>query len=162
LTMPSFDTVSEVELQEVRNAVDQANRVIDTRFDFKGVDAGFEQNESEITLKAEHEFQLQQMLDILREKLAKRGVDVAAMDVKDPQTSLNHASQKVLIKQGIESDTAKKMVKDIKASKIKVQAQIQGEQLRVTGKKRDDLQQVMALLREGNYELPLQFKNFRD
>lgn len=160
--MPSFDTVSEVELQEVRNAVDQANRVIDTRFDFKGVDAGFDQNESEISLKAEQEFQLQQMLDILREKLAKRGVDVAAMDVKDPQTSLNHASQKVLVKQGIESDTAKKMVKDIKASKIKVQAQIQGEQLRVTGKKRDNLQQVMALLREADYGLPLQFKNFRD
>ena len=148
--MPSFDTVSEVELQEVRNAVDQANRVIDTRFDFKGVDAGFDQNESEISLKADQEFQLQQMLDILREKLAQRGVDVAAMDVKDPQTSLNHASQKVLVKQGIESDTAKKMVKDIKASKIKVQAQIQGEQLRVTGKKRDNLQQVMALLREAD------------
>jgi uncharacterized protein YajQ (UPF0234 family) len=160
--MPSFDTVSEVDLQEVRNAVDQAQRVIDTRFDFKGVEAGFEQNASEINLKAEQEFQLQQMLDILREKLAKRSVDVAAMDVKDAQTSLNHASQNVLIKQGIESDTAKKMVKDIKASKIKVQVQIQGEQLRVTGKKRDDLQQVMALLREGNYELPLQFKNFRD
>ena len=136
--------------------------LLDTRFDFKGVDASFDQNESEISLKAEHEFQLQQMLDILREKLAKRGVDVAAMDVKDPQTSLNHASQKVLVKQGIESDTAKKMVKDIKASKIKVQAQIQGEQLRVTGKKRDNLQQVMALLREADYGLPLQFKNFRD
>jgi len=160
--MPSFDTVSEVDLQEVRNAVDQANRVIDTRFDFKGVNASFEQNESEITLKAEQEFQLQQMLDILREKLAKRGVDVTAMDVKDAQVSLNHAIQVVLIKQGIESDIAKKMVKNIKASKIKVQAQIQGEQVRVTGKKRDDLQKVMSLLREGSYEVPLQFKNFRD
>lgn len=160
--MPSFDTVSEVDLQEVRNAVDQAHRVIDTRFDFKGVDAGFEQNESEITLKAEQEFQLQQMLDILREKLAKRGVDIIAMDVKDAQISLNHATQVVLIKQGIESDIAKKMVKDIKAGKIKVQAQIQGEQVRVTGKKRDDLQKVMSLLREGSYGVPLQFKNFRD
>jgi len=160
--MPSFDTVSEVDLQEVRNAVDQAHRVIDTRFDFKGVDAGFEQNESEITLKAEQEFQLQQMLDILREKLAKRGVDVTAMDVKDAQISLNHATQVVLIKQGIESDIAKKMVKDIKSSKIKVQAQIQGEQVRVTGKKRDDLQKVMSLLREESYGVPLQFKNFRD
>ncbi len=160
--MPSFDTVSEVDLQEVRNAVDQAQRIIDTRFDFKGVNASFEQNESEITLKAEQEFQLQQMLDILREKLAKRSVDVTAMDVKDAQISLNHATQVVFIKQGIESDIAKKMVKNIKASKIKVQAQIQGEQVRVTGKKRDDLQQVMSLLREGSYGVPLQFKNFRD
>ena len=102
------------------------------------------------------------MLDILREKLAKRGVDIIAMDVKDAQISLNHATQVVLIKQGIESDVAKKMVKNIKASKIKVQAQIQGEQVRVTGKKRDDLQQVMSLLREGSYGVPLQFKNFRD
>lgn len=160
--MPSFDTVSEVDLQEVRNAVDQAHRVIDTRFDFKGVNASFEQSESEITLKAEQEFQLQQMLDILREKLARRGVDVTAMDVKDAQISLNHAAQVVLIRQGIESGIAKRMVKDIKASKIKVQAQIQGEQVRVTGKKRDDLQQVMSLLREGDYGVPLQFKNFRD
>ena len=162
LSMPSFDVVSEVDLQEVRNAVDQAQRVIDTRFDFKAVDASFEQNESEITLKAEHEFQLQQMLDILRERLAKRGVDVAAMDVQDAHTSLSQASQKILIKQGIGSDSAKKMVKNIKASKIKVQAQIQGEQLRVTGKKRDDLQKVITLLKEGSYDLPLQFKNFRD
>lgn len=160
--MPSFDTVSEVDLQEVRNAVDQASRVIDTRFDFKGVNAGFEQDDAEITLEAEQEFQLQQMLDILREKLAKRSVDIAAMDIQEAEISLNHTRQKVLIKQGVESDTAKKMVKDIKASKIKVQAQIQGEQLRITGKKRDDLQQVMALLREGKYGLPLQFKNFRD
>ncbi len=160
--MPSFDTVSEVDMQEVRNATDQANRVIDTRFDFKGVDAAFEQNEAEITLTAEQEFQLQQMLDILREKLAKRKVDVAALEIKDPDIALNHVKQQVHIKQGIESDIAKKIVKSIKASKIKVQTQIQGEQLRVTGKKRDDLQQVMALLREAEYGLPLQFKNFRD
>lgn len=160
--MPSFDVVSEVDLQEVRNAADQANRVIETRFDFKGVEASFEQNDSEIKLVAEQEFQLKQMLDILREKLAKRGVDVGAMDVKDPETSLNAARQQVLIKQGIESDTAKKMVKAIKASKIKVQAQIQGDQLRVAGKKRDDLQQVITLLRESNFGLPLQFKNMRD
>lgn len=160
--MPSFDIVSEVDLQEVRNAVDQANRVIDTRFDFKGVNASFEQNESEVKLVAEQEFQLNQMLDILREKLAKRGVDVSAMDIRDPESSLNAARQLILIKQGIETDIAKKMIKAIKASKIKVQAQIQGEQLRVTGKKRDDLQQVMSLLREGDYGLPLQFKNLRD
>ncbi|MEJ2619341.1 MAG: YajQ family cyclic di-GMP-binding protein [Candidatus Thiodiazotropha sp.] len=160
--MPSFDIVSEVDLQEVRNAVDQANREIGTRFDFKGIDAQFEQNESEIKLKAEQEFQLKQMMDILRQKLVKRGVDVAAMDVKEPETSLNAARQAVLIKQGIEADVAKKMVKQIKASKLKVQAQIQGDQLRVTGKKRDDLQQVITIMRESDYGLPLQYQNFRD
>ncbi|MCG7894683.1 MAG: YajQ family cyclic di-GMP-binding protein [Candidatus Thiodiazotropha taylori] len=160
--MPSFDIVSEVDLQEVRNAVDQANREIGTRFDFKGVDAQFEQNESEINLKAEQEFQLNQMMDILRQKLVKRGVDVAAMDILEPQTSLNAARQAVKIKQGIETDIAKKMVKQIKASKLKVQAQIQGDQLRVSGKKRDDLQQVITLMRESDYGLPLQYQNFRD
>lgn len=160
--MPSFDIVSEVDIQEVRNAVDQANREIGTRFDFKGVEAEFEQNESEITLKAEQEFQLNQMMDILRQKLVKRSVDIAAMDIKDPQTNLNAARQTVLIKQGIDTDVAKKMVKEIKASKLKVQAQIQGEQVRVTGKKRDDLQQVITLLRESDYGLPLQYQNFRD
>ncbi len=160
--MPSFDIVSEVDLQEVRNATDQANRVIETRFDFKGVDASFEHQESEITLKAEQEFQLQQMLDILREKLAKRGVDVKAMDIKDSQTNLNACRQQIIIQQGIESDVAKKMVKDIKSAKLKVQAQIQGDQVRVTGKKRDDLQKVIAMLKEKDQDLPLQFKNFRD
>ena len=160
--MPSFDVVSEVDLQEARNAVDQANREVGTRFDFKGVDAKFELAGSEISLRAEQEFQLNQMMDILRQKLVKRKVDVACMDIGEPETSLNAARQKVIIKQGIETDTAKKMVKAIKAGKIKVQAQIQGEQLRVTGKKRDDLQQVIALLKEGKYGLPLQFTNFRD
>ncbi|MEW8209557.1 MAG: YajQ family cyclic di-GMP-binding protein, partial [Candidatus Thiodiazotropha taylori] len=126
------------------------------------VDAQFEQNESEINLKAEQEFQLNQMMDILRQKLVKRGVDVAAMDIQEPQTSLNAARQAVKIKQGIETDIAKKMVKQIKASKLKVQAQIQGDQLRVSGKKRDDLQQVITLMRESDYGLPLQYQNFRD
>jgi len=160
--MPSFDVVSEVDLQEARNAVDQANREVGTRFDFKGVDAKFELAGGEISLRAEQEFQLNQMMDILRQKLVKRKVDIACMDIGEPETSLNAARQKVTIKQGIETDTAKKMVKAIKAGKIKVQAQIQGEQLRVTGKKRDDLQQVIALLKEGKYGLPLQFTNFRD
>ncbi|MCU7872002.1 MAG: YajQ family cyclic di-GMP-binding protein [Candidatus Thiodiazotropha sp. (ex Lucinoma borealis)] len=160
--MPSFDIVSEVDLQEVRNAVDQANREIGTRFDFKGVDAKFEQSDSDITLRAEQEFQLNQMMDILRQKLVKRKVDIAAMDIKDPETSLNAARQVVVIKQGIEIDVAKKMVKEIKSSKFKVQAQIQGEQVRVTGKKRDDLQQVIAFLRDKDYGLPLQYQNFRD
>ena len=160
--MPSFDIVSEVDIQEVRNAVDQANREIGTRFDFKGVDAKFEQSEAEITLRAENEFQLDQMMDILRQKLVKRKVDIKCMDVRDPETSLNAARQLVLIKQGIETLTAKQIVKEIKASKLKVQAQIQGEQVRVTGKKRDDLQQVISFLREKDYGLPLQFQNFRD
>ncbi|MES9969952.1 MAG: YajQ family cyclic di-GMP-binding protein [Candidatus Thiodiazotropha sp.] len=160
--MPSFDIVSEVDLQEVRNAVDQANREVGTRFDFKGVDATFEQNENEIVLRAEQEFQLNQMMDILRQKLVKRKVDVAAMDIMDAETSLNAARQRVIIKQGIDSDMAKKMVKQIKGSKLKVQAQIQGEQVRVTGKKRDDLQQTIALIRDADYGLPLQYQNFRD
>jgi uncharacterized protein YajQ (UPF0234 family) len=160
--MPSFDVVSEVDLQEVRNAVDQANREVGTRYDFKGVEASFELTEADIKLSAEVEFQLNQMMDILRQKLVKRKVDIASMDIKDPETSLNAARQHVVIKQGIDSESAKKMVKAIKGSKIKVQAQIQGEQVRVTGKKRDDLQQVMALLREADYGLPLQFTNFRD
>ncbi len=160
--MPSFDIVSEVDLQEVRNAVDQANREVGTRFDFKGVNAQFELSGAEITLRAEQEFQLQQMMDILRQKLVKRKIDVASMDIKEPETSLNAARQQVTIRQGIDTDTAKKMVKAIKAAKLKVQAQIQGEQVRVTGKKRDDLQQVIAMLRESDYGLPLQFTNFRD
>ena len=160
--MPSFDVVSEVDLQEVRNAVDQANREVGTRYDFKGVDAGFELNETEVQLKAEQEFQLGQMMDILRQKLTKRKVDIACIEVKEPVTTLNAARQQVVIRQGIDTDTAKKMVKAIKGGKIKVQAQIQGEQVRVSGKKRDDLQQVIFSLREADYGLPLQFINFRD
>ncbi|MEJ2590565.1 MAG: YajQ family cyclic di-GMP-binding protein [Candidatus Thiodiazotropha sp.] len=160
--MPSFDIVSEVDLQEVRNAVDQANREVGTRFDFKGVEANYELKENEVTLRAEQEFQLGQMMDILRQKLVKRSVDIACMEIRDPESSLNAARQTVIIRQGIESDLAKKMVKDIKASKLKVQAQIQGDQVRVTGKKRDDLQHVIGLLRESDYGLPLQYQNFRD
>ena len=160
--MPSFDIVSEVDIQEVRNAVDQANREVGTRFDFKGVDASFELRENLVQLRAEQEFQLGQMMDILRQKLVKRGVDIACMEIGDPETSLNATRQTVTIRQGIESELAKKMVKAIKASKLKVQAQIQGDQVRVTGKKRDDLQQVISLLRETDYGLPLQFQNFRD
>jgi uncharacterized protein YajQ (UPF0234 family) len=160
--MPSFDVVSEVDLQEVRNAVDQANREIGTRFDFKGVQAGFELSGAGITLSAEQEFQLQQMMDILRQKLVKRKVDIASMQVNDPVISLSAARQEVGIKQGIDADTAKRMVKALKASKIKVQAQIQGEQVRVSGKKRDDLQQAIGHLRDVDWGLPLDFTNFRD
>lgn len=160
--MPSFDIVSEVEIQEVRNAVDQAKREISTRFDFKGTKCSFELKENEILMKAEQEFQLNQMMDILRQKMVKRKVDLACMDVQEPEATLNAATQRVLIRQGIEADSARKMVKMIKNSKLKVQAQVQGDQVRVTGKKRDDLQQVIALLKQADFELPLQYINFRD
>ncbi|MGD2081836.1 MAG: YajQ family cyclic di-GMP-binding protein [Chromatiales bacterium] len=160
--MPSFDVVSEVDLQEVRNAVDQANREVETRFDFKGSGARFEQKEAEVSLHAENEFQLRQMMDILEKKLVKRSVDIGCMDIKEPVTSTGAARQQVIIRQGIDTDTARRIVKDVKATKIKVQGQIQGEQVRISGKKRDDLQQVIATLREADYGLPLQFTNFRD
>jgi uncharacterized protein YajQ (UPF0234 family) len=160
--MPSFDICSEIDLQEVRNAVDQANREISTRFDFKGVKARFELGDGNVLMAAEQEFQLQQMMDILRQKLVKRSVDLKSLDPKDPITTLNAARQDIGLKQGVDSDTAKRMVKDIKASKLKVQAQIQGDQVRVTGKKRDDLQETIALLRAADWGLPIQFTNFRE
>ena len=160
--MPSFDVVSECDIQEVRNAVDQANREIGTRFDFKGVAASFELADGEIRMLAENEFQLQQMMDILRQKLVKRKVDLAALDVDEPTTSLNAARQRIGLKQGVDADTAKRMIKALKADKLKVQAQIQGDQVRVTGKKRDDLQQAIALLKANDWELPVDFTNFRD
>jgi len=160
--MPSFDVVSEVDLQEVRNAVDQANREVDTRFDFKGTDAEFEVTGQEVTLRAAEEFQLRQMMDILRQKLAKRRVDVASMDAQEPEVSLHTARQRVLLKIGVDAESARRMVKLIKGTKLKVQAQIQGDQVRVSGKKRDELQQVIAMLREADFDRPLQFINFRD
>lgn len=160
--MPSFDVVSEVNLHEAANAVDQANREVDTRFDFKGSGAKFELAESVITLSAESEFQLQQMLDILHTKLAKRGVDIASLKTEPPQIAGKQAKQTVTLIQGIDAALAKKIVKLIKDSKMKVQAAIQGEKVRVTGKKRDDLQEVIALLRGAELEQPLQFDNFRD
>lgn len=160
--MPSFDIVSEVDLPEVRNAVDQASREVGTRFDFKGVDASFELKEAEITLTAESDFQLEQMMDILKGKLVKRNVDIKTLKEDDIVLSGKKASQKVTIQQGIEADIARKLVKLIKDKKMKVQTAIQGEKLRVTGKKRDDLQEVIAMLRETNLEIPLQYNNFRD
>ncbi len=160
--MPSFDTVSEVNHHELSNAVDQANREVTTRFDFKGTDSSFELKDSQITMHTESEFQLQQMYDILCNKLVKRSVDISCLELADPVIQMKTATQVVTVREGIDSDTARKMVKLIKDQKMKVQAAIQGDQLRVTGKKRDDLQAVMALLREGNFGLPLQFKNFRD
>jgi uncharacterized protein YajQ (UPF0234 family) len=160
--MPSFDVVSEVDMHELSNAVDQANREVTTRFDFKGSDAKFEQTGAELTLSAGGEFQLQQMMDILQKKMVKRGVDIASLDVGKPETTNMVARQKVTVREGIDKEAAKKIVKLIKESKMKVQAAIQGEQVRVTGKKRDDLQGVMAMLKEQKLELPLQYTNFRD
>ncbi|MEN8259761.1 MAG: YajQ family cyclic di-GMP-binding protein [Pseudomonadota bacterium] len=160
--MPSFDVVSEVDMHEATNAVDQANREVSTRFDFKGSGARFEQADAVITMHAEVEFQLQQMLDILQNKMIKRGVDIACMEIGDPQISGKAAHKTVTLKQGLDTVLAKKIVKLIKDGKLKVQAAIQGDQVRVTGKKRDDLQQVISMLREAKLEMPLQFVNFRD
>jgi uncharacterized protein YajQ (UPF0234 family) len=160
--MPTFDIVSELDLQEVRNAVDQANREIQTRFDFKGVKASFELADDRILMIGEQEFHLQQMMDILRQKLVKRKVDLASLDPHDPVSTLSSARQEVHLKQGVDAETAKRMVKAIKGSKLKVQAQIQGDQVRVSGKKRDDLQEAIALLRGEDWGLPVQFTNFRD
>lgn len=160
--MPSFDVVSEVDLHEVSNACDQANREVTTRFDFKGSGASFELQDKIITLKAQSSFQLQQMLDILRLKMSKRGIDIGCLEVANPQQSGNEARQLVTVREGLDSDLCRKLVKTIKEKKLKVQTAIQGDQLRVTGKKRDDLQTVIALLRETDTDLPLQYTNFRD
>ena len=160
--MPSFDVVSEVDKHEVTNAVDQANREINTRFDFKGVDASFVQNDLVVTLIAEVEFQLQQMRDILSSKLVKRGIDAACMEAGDVVMSGMQAKMDITLRAGIDADLARKIVKLIKEKKLKVQAAVQGDQVRVSGKKRDDLQQVIAFLREADIDLPLQFSNFRD
>ena len=160
--MPSFDVVSELDNHEAANAVDQANREVNTRFDFKGTGAKFELADFVVSLEAEADFQLKQMVEILTQKLSKRGIDVACMKVEEPEIALNKARQKVILRHGIDSDNARKIVKLIKDAKLKVQAQIQGEQVRVTGKKRDDLQEVIALLKQSELGLPLQFTNFRD
>ena len=160
--MPSFDIVSEIDQHEVTNAIDQANREVGTRFDFKGSNASFELKESVITLLGENEFQLQQMRDILQPRLAKRGVDLLCLKIDPPQMTGRQAKQTLTLRQGIDTPLAKQIVKLIKESKLKVQAAIQGDQVRVTGKKRDDLQEAIALLKKSNLELPLQFSNFRD
>ncbi|MDZ4811097.1 MAG: YajQ family cyclic di-GMP-binding protein [Pseudomonadota bacterium] len=160
--MPSFDIVSKIDKHELTNAVDQANRELVTRFDFKGTDARFELADPVITQFAPSEFQLKQMLDILRARLIARSIDAKCLDLADPEVNLAGARQKVTVKQGIEQVLAKKIVATIKEAKLKAEAQINGDKLRVSSKKRDDLQTVMALLRAGEFELPLQFENFRD
>jgi len=160
--MPSFDVVSEVDSHELSNAVDQANREVTTRFDFKGSDSSFTLDDQTIKLESGSEFQLQQMYDILCGKLVKRGIDIIALEKGEPVIQAKTATQTITVREGIQSDDARKLVKLIKDQKMKVQTAIQGDQLRVTGKKRDDLQEVIALLRETDIGLPLQFKNFRD
>lgn len=160
--MPSFDIVSEVDLHELSNAIDQTNREISTRFDFKGTDAKVDYSENSLTLQAETEFQLDQIQTILNKKLAKRKVDINSLEAGKVEIQNLRARLPMTVKQGIDKDIAKKIVKTIKNTKLKVQAAIQGEQVRVTGKKRDDLQEIMALLREQDFGLPLQFINFRD
>ena len=160
--MPSFDVVSDYDAHEASNAVDQANREVNTRFDFKGTGSKFEPADQLITLTSQSEFQLQQMMDILRLKLSKRGVDVGCLDEQEPEITGSGARQTVILRRGIESELARRLVKTIKNSKIKVQAAIQGDKLRVSGKKRDDLQATIRLLKEIDVDLPLQYENFRD
>ena len=161
--MPSFDIVSEVDMHELSNALDQSNREVGTRFDFKGIDASYElNNDSDINISAEADFQIQQMMEILRSKMVKRGIDIKSLKEGDVQLVGQKASMIVAVNQGIEADIARKIVKAVKEAKLKVQTAIQGEKLRVTGKKRDDLQQVMALLKDGGFGVPLQYDNFRD
>ncbi len=160
--MPTFDVVSEVDLHELSNAVDQATREIDNRFDFKGTDARIERAEGMLRLEAQNEFQNKQMSDILHKKLTKRGVEIDSLEEGKLQESGGRARQELTVRQGIDKETARRIVKMVKETKLKVQAAIQGEQVRVSGKKRDDLQHVITSLREANLDLPLQYINFRD
>ena len=162
--MPSFDIMSEVDKQELRNALDQANKEIANRFDFKGSDARIEQADFVLTVFADTDFQLEQVQDVLNGKLAKRGIDVRSLDIADKseKVSGNKVKRQVTVKNGIETDLAKKIVRQIKDSKLKVTASIQGDSVRVSGAKRDVLQDCIALLRKAITEVPLQFQNFRD
>jgi cyclic-di-GMP-binding protein len=160
--MPSFDVVSEIELHELHNAIDQANREVNTRFDFKNTNARYELNDTTIVLTAPTEFHIKQMLEILKNKMAKRNIDIRSLDEEPIATNLNEAKMEIKVKKGIDKEVAKKIIKLIKDAKLKVQTAIQGEQIRITGKKRDDLQTAIAALREAKLDLPLQYINFRD
>ena len=160
--MPSFDIVSEVDHVELRNAVEQANREVGNRFDFKGSNARVEQKDSILTVHGDNEFQIRQILDILHKRMAKRGIDIAALSEGEVQISGNKASLVVNVLQGIDQDAARKLVKKIKESKLKVQGSIQGDKVRITGKKRDDLQNIISQLDSYNLQQPLQTINFRD
>ncbi|MGH8258065.1 MAG: YajQ family cyclic di-GMP-binding protein [Steroidobacteraceae bacterium] len=160
--MPTFDVVSELNAHEVTNAVDQANRELAQRFDFKDTGARFDLEDFVVTLRAQVDFQLKQMLEILQLRLAKRGIDVACLEVKEPEIGLSAATQKATLRHGIDPEVARKLARLVKDSKLKVQASIQGEKLRIAGKQRDDLQAAMQMLRKAELGLPLQFNNFRD
>ena len=160
--MPSFDIKSEINSHELQNGVDQANRIIDNRFDFKGSGAKFNLDVDCITLTTQEEYQIHQMLPILKESLSKRGVDLKSLDPKEIEVSTGSASQKIDLKQGIDKEIGKKITQLVKLSKMKVQAAIQGEAVRITGKKRDDLQEIMGKIKEENLGIPIQFENFRD
>lgn len=161
--MPSFDIVSELDTHELTNAVDQANKEVTTRFDFKGTDSTFELKDSVVTMKTESDFQLKQMYDILTQKLLRRNIDTRCVELKDADIQAKTARQEVVLKEGLDKEMAKKIVKKIKDAKLKVQTQVQGESVRVTGKKRDDLQETIQLLKtDESIEMPLQFNNFRD
>ncbi|MBV9345207.1 MAG: YajQ family cyclic di-GMP-binding protein [Gammaproteobacteria bacterium] len=160
--MPSFDTVSELNAHEVANAVDQAGRELAQRFDFKDTGARFELQDFTVTLHAQVDFQLKQMLEILKLRLAKRGIDLVCLEVKEPQSTLSAAHQEVVLRHGIDAETGKRIMRLLKDSKLKVQAGLQGEKVRVTGKQRDELQAAIALLRGAKLPVPLQFTNFRD
>jgi len=160
--VPSFDVVSEVDMQELRNSVDQATRELGTRFDFRGVAASYELEDAAIVIRAEEEFQLEQMADILRDKMVRRKVDTRCLHPGEMEASGREKRQRYNLVQGLDRDKTKEIAKRVKESKIKVQTSIQGEKIRVTGKKRDDLQQVIAMLREADLGIPLQFDNFRD
>ncbi|MBV8143527.1 MAG: YajQ family cyclic di-GMP-binding protein [Gammaproteobacteria bacterium] len=160
--MPSFDAVSELNAHEVANAVDQANRELAQRFDFKDTGARFELKDFSVNLQAQVDFQLKQMLEILKLRLSKRGIDLACLEIKEPQITLATAQQEVVLRHGIDADTGRKITRLVKDSKLKVQASIQADKVRVTGKQRDDLQAAIALLRGAKLDVPLQFTNFRD
>ena len=160
--MPSFDVVSELDEHEVANALDQANREVSQRFDFRDSGAKFEYKDSIVTLHAKVDFQLKQMIEILKLKLSKRGIDLGCVEIKDPEITLSTARQSVVLRQGIDQELGKKIQRLVKDSKIKVQASIQGDLVRVSGKKKDELQETIAFLRGKSFELPLQFVNFRD
>jgi uncharacterized protein YajQ (UPF0234 family) len=160
--MPSFDIVSEIDKHELVNAIDQTNREVDNRFDFKGADARVEQEETALLLQAQNDFQIKQMKDILYQRMAKRGIDIKCLEEEEIETANMRCRQRIKVRQGIDKEQAKEIVRKLKDSKIKVQAAVQGEQVRVTGKKRDDLQEAIALLRGAELAIPLQFNNFRD
>jgi len=160
--MPSFDVVSEIDTHELTNAIDQCNREVSNRFDFKGTNSRVERKDFMLTLIGPGEFQIQQMTDILLAKLAKRGIDVGCLEYDKIQENINESRQEITVRQGLDKDLARKIVKLMKNTRLKVQSSIQGDQVRINGKKRDDLQEAIAFLKEQDLGLPLQYSNFRD